>query len=90
MKMRNVKHGQIVVDKHGNEYEIFSIDRSTSMSVILKCTKFCHRIDVQEDNVGFRGVGQTFWVYKSKAAARKDGCDVMNILTVDSLKPKGE
>lgn len=84
MKLENVRVGQIVVDKHGNEYEV----GRGIMPIVLRCIKFVKRVNVQDDDVGFKHIDQTMWIYRSKKIAQNDGCDDMNILTVKSLKLK--
>lgn len=93
MKPKDMKVGQIVVDKFGNEYEVEYIDNNdTAMPIKMCCTKFVVPVDVQDDNVGFTGAGKlnSYWIYKSKKAAKEDGVKDMNILTVKSLKSKGK
>ena len=98
MKLKEIEVGMAVIDKHGNEYIVESVNKdgkltkkSKLMPVVLKCTKFSSNILVQH----FGGIdielshkGQTFYIYKSKKAARNDGCDV-DCITVKSLKLKG-
>lgn len=91
MNPKDMKVGQIVVDKFGNEYEVKYIDNNdTAMPIRLCCTKFVAPVDVQDDNVGFDGAGKLnlYWIYKSKKAAKEDGVENMDILTVESLKSK--
>ena len=80
-----------VIDKHGNEYIVQSVDKDSKlMPVALKCTKFSSNILVQQSgDVEFSHEGQTFYIYKSKKAARNDGCDV-DCITVKSLKLKSD
>nr|DAR90855.1 MAG TPA: hypothetical protein [Caudoviricetes sp.] len=87
MKLENVRVGQIVVDKHGNEYEVCEVGRGI-MPIALRCFKFVKRVNVQADDVGFKHIDQKMWIYRSKKIAQNDGCDDMNILTVKSLKLK--
>lgn len=86
-KAKDLKVGQIVVDKHGNEYEVYEVGRGI-MPIALRCIKFVKRVNVQDDDVGFKHIDQTMWIYRSKKIAQNDGCDDMNILTVKSLKLK--
>ena len=98
MKLKEIEVGMAVIDKHGNEYIVESVDKdgklmkdSILMPVLLKCTKFSSNILVQQSggiDVEFSHKGQTFYIYKSKKVARNDGCDV-DCITVKSLKLKG-
>ncbi len=100
MKLKEIEVGMAVIDKHGNEYIVQSVGKGNKlMPVVLKCTKFSSNIfvqqfcDVEFSHEGFCDVefsheGQTFYIYKSKKAARNDGCDV-DCITVKSLKLKG-
>ena len=89
MKLKEIKVGMVVVDKHSNEYIVQLVNRDGKlMPVMLKCTKFSSNILVQQaGDVEFSHEGQTFHIYKSKKAARNDGCDV-DCITVKSLKLK--
>lgn len=91
MKLEEIKVGMVVVDKHGNEYIVQLVNRDGKlMPVMLKCTKFSSNILVQRDgDVKFSSEGQTFHIYKSKKAARNDGCKNVDVITVKSLKLKG-
>lgn len=76
MKLKEIKVGQIVIDKLGNEYVVEKVINNIDgvmMPVLLKCTKFVKCIGVQESDVMFDDVGQSFWIYKSKKIAKKDG-----------------
>lgn len=90
MKLKEIEVGMAVIDKHGNEYIVQSVGKGSKlMPVVLKCTKFSSNILVQQFcDVEFSHEGQTFYIYKSKKAARNDGCDV-DCITVKSLKLKG-
>lgn len=93
MKLKDMEVGQIVVDKSGNEYEVEYIDNNdTAMPIKMRCTKFVTPVDVQDGNVGFRCTSKlnSYWIYKSKTAAKEDGVKNMNIITVNSLKSKGK
>ena len=85
MKLEDIKVGQTVVDKFGNEY-VVEIVSYYLMSVYLKCTKIVKRVVVQKHGVMFECVDDYFWIYKSKNAAKKDG--IQKCITVESLKLK--
>lgn len=89
MKLEDIKVGQTVVDKFGNEYvvEIVSYDL---IPVYLRLTKFVKRIVVQKHGLMFERVDDCFWIYKSKKVAKKDGIEncIENCITVKSLKLK--
>lgn len=90
MKLKDIKAGQIVVDKLGNEYEVRGVDENDKMPVLLRCIKFVKEISVQKSfDVKFRRVGQTFYIFKSRNAARSSGNDI-NVIDVKSLKLKDE
>lgn len=90
MRLKEMKVGQIVADKFGNEYEVREISECDKMPVLLRCIKFVKEISVQNlFDVKFREVGQTFYIYKSRNAARSSGNDI-NVIDVKSLKLKGE
>lgn len=91
MKLEEIKVGMVVVDKHSNEYIVQLVNKDSKlMPVMLKCTKFSSNILVQRaGDVGFSHEGQTFHIYKSKKAARNDGCKNVDVITVKSLKLKG-
>ena len=89
MKQKEVKIDQIVVDKYGNEYEVYDVDYTNDILVVaLKCIKHVKDIRVYND-IYFTAVDHIFWIYKSKKAARNDGCKNMDVITVKSLKLKG-
>ena len=90
LKVEDLKIGQIVVDKHGNEYEVHAIDRDDIMPIRLRCTKFVRKVNVQDGNVGFKDVDQAMWIYRSKKIAQNDGCDDKGIVTVKSIKLKDD
>ena len=48
MKLKDVKVGQIVVDKYGNEYIVEIADNHHSRPVLLKCIKFLNIVRVQK------------------------------------------
>lgn len=83
MKVEDIKIGQTVVDKFGNEYVVEIVDNSL-MPVYLRLTKFVKRVVVQKHGVMFECVDDYFWIYKSENVAKKDG--VENCITVESLK----
>lgn len=89
MKLKEIEVGMTVVDKFGNEYIVKQINGGL-MPILLKCTKFVKCIGVQENDVMFDCVGQSFWIYKSKKAAKKDNMYQENCVTVKSLKLKDE
>lgn len=86
MKVEDIKIGQTVVDKFGNEYVVEIVDNDDSMPVWLRCTKFVECVIVQKRGVMFECVDDYFWIYKSENVAKKDG--VENCITVESLKLK--
>lgn len=90
MKLKDVKVGQIVVDKYGNEYIIKEITKDDRMPVYLECVKFVKKILVQKFGmIEFYKEGQSFFVYKSNKIARNDDNDI-KCITVKSLKLKDE
>ena len=92
MKLKEIEIGQIVVDKFGNEYVVEKVTNNTDsmMPVLLKCTKFVKSIGIQESDITFDDVDESFWIYKSKKIAKNDGMSQENCVTVKSLKLKGE
>ena len=86
MKLENIKVGQTVVDKFGNEYVVEIVDCDVWMPVYLRCTKIVEWVIVQKHGVMFGCVDDCFWIYKSENVAKKDG--VENCITVESLKLK--
>ena len=86
MKVEDIRGGQTVVDKFGNEYVVEIVDSDDSMPVWLRCTKFVEWVIVQKHGVMFGCVDDCFWIYKSENVAKKDG--VENCITVESLKLK--
>ena len=91
MKLKEIEIGQIVVDKFGNEYVVEQVQRHADlMPVLLKCTKFVKSIGIQESDITFDDVDESFWIYKSKKIAKNDGMSQENCVTVKSLKLKGE
>lgn len=40
MRLKEMKVGQIVADKFGNEYEVREISECDKMPVLLRCIKF--------------------------------------------------
>ena len=91
MKLEDVKVGQTVVDKFGNEY-VVEILGSDSMPVNLRLTKFVKHVVVQKHGLMFKyslmfdSVDDCFWIYKSEKVAKKNGTE--NCITVESLKLK--
>ena len=86
MKVEDIRVGQTVVDKFGNEYVVEIVDCDDSMPAYLRCTKFVEWVVVQKHGVMFRYVDDCFWIYKSENVAKKDGIE--NCITVESLKLK--
>ena len=86
MKVEDIKIGQTVVDKFGNEYVVEIVDCDDSMPVYLRCTKIVKYVVVQKHGVMFECVDDYFWIYKSENVAKKDG--VEHCITVESLNPK--
>lgn len=90
MKLKDIKVGQVVVDKHGNEYEVKEITKNDRMPVYLQCIKFVQRILVQRFGmIEFYKEGQSFFIYKSNKIARNEGHNI-KCITVKSLKLKDE
>ena len=87
MKLKEIEIGQVVVDKFGNEYIVEQVHDGL-MPILVKCTKFVKCIGVQENDVMFNDVDKSFWIYKSKKAAIKDGMCQENCVTLKSLKLK--
>ena len=85
MKVKNIRVGQTVVDKFGNEYVVEVVDNSL-MPVYLRPTKIVKRVVDQQRGVMFECVDDCFWIYKSENVAKKIG--VEKCITVESLKPK--
>ena len=85
MKVKNIRFGQTVVDKFGNEYVVEVVDNSL-MLVYLRCTKIVKRVVDQQRGVMFECVDDCFWIYESKKDAKKDG--IKNCITVESIKLK--
>lgn len=91
MKLEDIEIDMQLVDRYGNEYTVFAIDDShddRGLPVILECTKHVKNIKV-DDDFCFSEVGQTFYIYKSRNAARSSGNDI-NVIDVKSLKLKDE
>ena len=86
MKVEDIKVGQTVIDKFGNEYVVEIVDCDDSTPVYLRCTKIVKRVVDQQCGVMFECVDDCLWIYKSEKVAKKDG--VENCITVKSLKPK--
>lgn len=89
MKLKDIEVDMTVVDKFGNEYIVEQINGGL-MPILLKCTKFVKCIGVQENDVMFDDVDKSFWIYKSKKAAKKDGMYQEHCITVKSLKLKSD
>lgn len=89
MKLKNVKIGQIVIDKYGNEYVVEIVDNHPTKPVLLKCIKFLNIVRAQKiGDVKFHNVNDIYWIYKSAEVAMFNGCD-LECITVESLKLKG-
>lgn len=89
MKLEDVKIGQIVIDKYGNEYVVEIADNHKLRPVLLKCIKFLNIVRVQKiGDIKFHNVNDSFWIYKSAEVAMFNGCD-LECITVESLKLKG-
>lgn len=90
MKLKDIKAGQIVTDKLGNEYKVlFVAADGDDMPVELECIKFSEEISV-DGIFTFRRIGQCFWIYKSKKSCQKDGMCQENCISVKSLKLKSD
>lgn len=93
VKLKEIKIDQIVCDKHGNEYKVYNVDYNVGEDnctpVALECIKHVKDISIF-NHICFTTVGQIFWIYKSKKAAKKDCCKNMDVITVKSLKLKDE
>ena len=85
MKVEDIRVGQTVVDKFGNEYVVEIVSRDLR-PVFLRLTKLVKRVVVQTHGVVFECVDDYFWIYKSKKVAKKDGIE--KCITVESLKLK--
>ena len=92
MKLKDIKVGMKVVDRYGNEYVVKQVDKlklpNVEMPVRLKSTKILRSITASKFDVEFHYIGETYWIYKSKKAARRDGFHKEDIITVKSLKLK--
>ena len=87
MKLKDIKVGQTVVDKFGNEYVVENVVYDDDlMPVWLICTKFVKCVTVQKHGMMFEFVGDCFWIYKSKKVAKEHNTE--NCITVKSLKLK--
>ena len=84
MKVEDIRVGQTVVDKFGNEYVVEIVDNSL-VPVYLRPTKIVKRV-VDQHGVMFECVDDCFWIYKSEKVAKKIGLE--KPITVESLKPK--
>lgn len=91
MKLEDVKIGQIVVDKYGNEYVVEIADNHPLRPVLLKCIKFLNIVRVQKiGDVKFHNVNDIYWIYKSAEEVMLfEGCE-LECITVESLKLKSE
>ena len=89
MKLKEIEGGMTVVDKFDNEYIVEIVEKGL-MPILLKCTKFVKSIGVQKYDVMFDDVDESFWIYRSKKAAKKDGMCQEHCITVKSLKLKDE
>lgn len=68
MNIETIKHGMIVCDKFGNEYEVLAVvrnDRIFEDGVKLKCTKFV-KYCINTKNKPFDAVGSIAWVNNTK------------------------
>ena len=84
MKVEDIRVGQTVVDKFGNEYVVEIVDNSL-VPVYLRPTKIVKRV-VDQHGVMFECVDDCFWIYKSEKVAKKIGLE--KLITVESLKLK--
>lgn len=93
MKLKEIRIGQIVIDKLGNEYKVHDVDYNIGddncTPVALECIKHVKDISIF-NHICFTTIGQVFWIYKSKKMAKKDCCKNMDVITVKSLKLKDE
>lgn len=90
MKLKDIRIGMKVVDEYNNEYEVVDIDENEKLMLVkLKCIKFLKDILIQTygDDIKFQRENTRFYIYKSRKAARKDGCNE-KCITVKSLKLK--
>lgn len=88
MKLKDIKAGQIVTDKFGNEYKVlFVCADGDDMPVELECIKFSEEVNA-DYTFTFNRIGQCFWIYKSKKIAKLNGSlvDSTYLVTVKSLK----
>ena len=93
MKLKEIKIGQVVIDRHGNEYTVDEVDKDESrdniMPIRITCTKFLKNAIVQQNDISFYKVGQSFWIFKSEKVAKHDHMYIEDCITVKSLKMKG-
>lgn len=92
MKLKDIKAGQIVTDKLGNEYKVLFVTADgDDMPVELECIKFSEEISA-DGIFTFRRIGQCFWIYKSKKIAKAvdELVDNKRLVTVKSLKLKNK
>lgn len=90
MKLKNVKVGQILIDKFGNEYRVLFVANDYDMPVELECVKFSQCVNV-DGNFTFTRIGQCFWIFKSKKRAKCHGTRPFidhHFITLKSLKLK--
>lgn len=95
MKLKDIKVDMEVVDKYGNKYIVTEVDETKSsdsrmMPVRLKSVEIVRNVSVSKFDVTFSCAGQVYWIYKSKKRARRDGFCEEDVITVKSLKLKGE
>ena len=86
MKVKDIRVGQTVVDKFGNEYVVEIIDNSFLVPVYLRPTKIVKRVVDRQHGVMFECVDDCFWIYRSEKVAKKEGG--AKCITVESLKLK--
>lgn len=94
MNFEDVRVGQILVDKDGNEFEVMEIDRmDDDLPVLLKLVKHVatfavpgNEFEVMEPGQGF--IDAEFWVDRELVKAQKDDFEVPCI-DVESLRVLG-
>lgn len=64
MKLKDIKVGQVVVDKVGNKYEVKEIDVDYFMPVYLKCIKYVRSVRFAAAMNIIDKVGSTSWILK--------------------------
>lgn len=90
MKFADLEVGQIVVDRHGNEYEVLCSTR-IPYDVKLKCTKFVKQVEVSKDNF-LTTKCQVVHVLNKEYLEEHFDVDTSKIpyITADALTPKAE